>query len=528
MKKWWIGWVAVGVIVASVALAQSLPEEQLQGEQSLPETDATESPGSPKPHVYYDLIVTKVTLLLNDGELQPAEAALQPLIEHFPNDSKVHYYLGVIKERQGDGVSAEKAYQRAVELDPQHVTASLALATLYYNQKAFAKSLEWLLRAEKLDPANGLIVFHQGRAYQELKQDALAAPRFVRAALLAPFLFVEAHYYAGQSFKRIGSDEEAEDAFNAVITNAPGSPQALSAQALLQEMSRSKRRERRWNLLILSTVQFDDNVVLEPSDGPLIQTGEPHEDTRLVLNIQGDFALHKIPPWTTGLAYSLYQSLHNKLGRFNTFSHTPQLYVTRKKGKQEARLDYYYQSVLLDSAPYLETQGLRSSYQYRPRPGLSSDFFYQAEWKDFESRPNIPVNAMRDAKNNAVGATASLLLGPVVGKAGYRFELENAENADWDFKGHRLTLGAAWQIPWAIQVNLTGDYSLNDYSHGHSLSIEGIAREDAVSSVAVRLARPFTPISSLSMNYTLTRNDSNLATFDYKRQIYSTQLGWRF
>jgi tetratricopeptide (TPR) repeat protein len=528
VKKRWIGWVVlIGVVVASVAVAQSLPEKQPQEEEPLPAINETEPPGAPKPHVYYDLIVTKVSLLINDGELNQAEETLQTLMEHFPNDSKAHYYLGVIKERQGDGVSSEKAYQKAVDLDPQHVTAYLALAAFYSNQKAFSKSLEWLLRAEKIDPTNGVILFHQGRAYQGLRQDEMAAPRLVRAALLSPSLLVEAHYYAGQSFKHIGFYEDAEEAFNTVIMNAPASPLALSAQALLKDMKVSKRRERRWNLLILSTVQFDDNVVLEPSDGPA-QTGEPHEDTRLVLNIQGDFALKKRTPWITGLAYSLYQSLHNRLSRFNTLSHTPQLYLIRKKGSQETRLDYLYQSVLLDGAHYLETESLRSSYQYRPRPGLSSDFFYQAEWKNFEPRPNILVNSMRDAQNNAIGATASLLLGPVLTKAGYRFELENAENADWDFKGHRLILGAAWQMPQRLQASLTGDYSLNDYSHPNSFSIEGIAREDSVSNVSFRLARPFTPLSGISMNYTLTRNDSNLALFDYKRQIYSVQSGWRF
>jgi tetratricopeptide (TPR) repeat protein len=504
------------------------PPVMPQMEASPSDTSASSSPEAPSlPEKYYDLLMTKAATLINQGKFNQAEETLQTITASFSDDSRAYYYRGITKERQGDLLSAEKAYKKAMDLDPQQVTTHLALAALYYDQKKFLESLEILSRAERLAPQNGLILFHQGRAYQGLQQDEIAAPRFIRAALVEPSMFAPAHYHAGQSFKRIGLYEDAADAFSAILENTPDSPFTALAKTGLKEVKKLEQKERGWDVSIHTGLQFDDNVLLEPSDKSLTQVGESNEDIRAILYASGDYAWYQEAFWTSGIGLSLYQNNHGHLHRFDTGSYTPHFYLTRKDQGREARLDYLYQVVLLDQKGYLRRQSVRPSYRYAPRPEFSSDFYYEAQRKDFKPNSELSANSKRDGENHAFGTTARMFFDPLLIHAGYLFELENAEYADWDYKGHRLTVGASRRLPISVLGAINGDYGLKDYSHPNSLSRNGEAREDKTFNVSLRFSRPISPSKSLSFYYAFTRNHSNLAIFDYQRQIYSFQWGWR-
>ncbi len=483
----------------------------------------------PKPVVYYDLLLAKTAQFLNLGKMDEAGRTLAVVLAAYPDDARANYLMGIIKEREGQLDVSEAAYRAAIKQDPMLIDAYLSLATFYYDRQAFDKMLNVLASAEPLAPDNGFVVFHQARAYQGLIQDESAAPRFLRAALLEPSVAIASHYYAGISFYRLGLYEDAQEAFRVVLEDGPDSGFAGLAKKRIKETKKAERKGRRWSLFLNASLQYDNNVLLEPSDGPLAgQTAGGSGDGRAVVYTKGDYFFPVEEVWKVGTSYTLYQSLHQTLTRFNTQSHTPALYIAHKDGANEARFDYQYDVVFLDEERYLKTQTLRPAYTYTPRPTFSSQFYYQIQSKDFLESPTFPVNSERDGSNNQIGLSTRISFGGFLAKVGYAFEREDAEGPDWDLTGHHVTVGTDVLFPMDVRGQLGAGYSLKDYSNPNSFSQGGQVREDSVYTTNLRLTRTLTPQSDLSFNHSFTRNDSNLPVFDYTRHISSLNYGWRF
>ncbi len=501
-------------------------------ELGLPPIEVPAPPKAPpvEPVVYYDLTMTKAITYINLENFKQAEAAVVSLLAQYPNDAKANYLLGVVKKKEGDFEASEKAYQTAIRLDPLLIEAALDLAILYYNNQAFEKMLSVLTQAEGVARENGRIAFHQGRAHEKLKQYDRAASRFLRAAVLEPSLTASAYYYAGLSYQQLGLYEEAQESFKTVMEEAPESDFAPLAKKGLKLAKKAEKKARPWNIYLNSSVQYDNNVLLEPTDGPLdgSQGGVSPADARTVIFIQGDYAMRAGNPWKAGFGYTLYQSAHQELAQFDTQSLTPTLYYSHERGKTTTRVEYLYQFVVLNKERYLEVQGLRPSYTYKPGPTSSSEIFYHVQFKDFLETPQSPASSDRDSFNNQAGLSTRISFGKLSGKIDYLFELENAKVADWDFNGHALTVGAEMRLPKAIQGTLNGGYNLKDYKNPNTFSSTGAAREDNTYSTTLRFSRGLTPQSDLALQYAYTKNDSNLSVFDYSRHVYSLSYGWRF
>lgn len=97
-----------------------------------------------------------------------------------------HVTYGQLQERGGKTAEALASYQKALELDPNHLLAQLSMGRLYDRQGKFAEALEWYTRAAQQHPNEpaahndlGLCLARQGRF-------ADAAIEFDRAVSLAP------------------------------------------------------------------------------------------------------------------------------------------------------------------------------------------------------------------------------------------------------------------------------------------------------------------------------------------------------
>lgn len=82
-----------------------------------------------------------------------------------PESAVAHYNLGLAYTQVSKMTSAEKAYRRAVELEPGMVQAWVNLAGVLLLQWRFAESLEAGRRAVELEEKVPLVHFNMGQAY---------------------------------------------------------------------------------------------------------------------------------------------------------------------------------------------------------------------------------------------------------------------------------------------------------------------------------------------------------------------------
>ena len=109
----------------------------------------------------------------------------------------------------------------------------------------------------------------------------------------------------------------------------------------------------------------------------------------------------------------------------------------------------------------------------------------------------------------------------------YQFDNENAEGANFDYDGHKLQGSFLCRTPFRDTVlSVTGEYHYRDYDNVHSFFAQ--RRRDKEFSMSVVLAYPLPRDLTLSLEYLRDRNDSNLALFDFTRNVFSIGLQWRY
>ncbi len=121
--------------------------------------------------------------------------------------------------------------------------------------------------------------------------------------------------------------------------------------------------------------------------------------------------------------------------------------------------------------------------------------------------------------------------------AGYHFEISEHDGTDWEFRGQRLTIGArlpSWR-KWTGHVH--GTFRRRLYQHVHSFDATPLSvlttedsrkRQDSTLTISVQATRPLNRYLKLSLGYQHTSNLSNLAFFDFRRNIVSLTLSGRY
>ena len=87
-----------------------------------------------------------------NGRLQRAKQLLDAWQNGFPNDPQPHYMQGLIWRHLSQWEPAEKEFRQAIELQPKHVWATLALADLLLEQKKYDAALALYERGESFAP----------------------------------------------------------------------------------------------------------------------------------------------------------------------------------------------------------------------------------------------------------------------------------------------------------------------------------------------------------------------------------------
>ena len=296
-----------------------------------------------------------------------------------------------------------------------------------------------------------------------------------------------------------------------------------SARVYLKHID-EKTEERQWTLTSSIGYQYDDNVVLSPSDNVLASSISRTADSRFTLFLRGDLQLAQWAPQGSGAGYSLYQSLHKALTQFDTQSHELNFYIPYQKGWLKGKADYLFRFTEVDSASYLLGHELRANAFFPHNARRATNIDYKFQWSDFEDSALFPINSDRDGTRQELGITEYLQHEKRRGSFGYSVNLETAQNDDWAYVGHRFFAGVKSSLPFSLQGELEMSYVGKRYRHPNSFSSTEQKREDDVYGAAVGLRRPLLKKWAISLQYAYTSNDSNIALFDYRRGIASINI----
>ncbi|UCF20718.1 MAG: tetratricopeptide repeat protein [Gemmatimonadota bacterium] len=104
--------------------------------------------------------------------------------ERKPANPWGYYMLGLSAWKSGDRVSAEDAFETALELNPGHVKSWLNLARVLLDEARADEALEKVEEALALDPGSGVALRLQGRVHHQLGQTEEAIDAYRQAILI--------------------------------------------------------------------------------------------------------------------------------------------------------------------------------------------------------------------------------------------------------------------------------------------------------------------------------------------------------
>jgi len=100
------------------------------------------------------------------------------------------------------------AYQKCLELDPEHAAAHINLGTLYYNRRDYAGAEKHYRAAIAADPRYALAYFDLGNVLDETGRLPEAARAYKQAIQLAP-TYADAHYNLALAYEKMKQPRRA-------------------------------------------------------------------------------------------------------------------------------------------------------------------------------------------------------------------------------------------------------------------------------------------------------------------------------
>jgi tetratricopeptide (TPR) repeat protein len=129
---------------------------------------------------------------------QQVDAAISDLFSH-----------GIaLEEDPARQAEAIQAYERVLDLEPDHAPAHINLGTLFYNRQEYAESEFHYRRAVEIDPRYALAYFDLGNVLDETGRVQEAIEAYRNALHLAP-TYADANYNIALAYEKIGEPRRA-------------------------------------------------------------------------------------------------------------------------------------------------------------------------------------------------------------------------------------------------------------------------------------------------------------------------------
>lgn len=131
-------------------------------------------------------VLNKATRAHQNGDYRTAERLYRKLIKDFPQQPKLHFWLGSALARQGKPKAAIRSIETSLVLDPNDHQAINALGGAYHDLGDFQTAVGYFHRALARQPDYPEALNNLGAALKELGQRQDSAQCFQKALTLAP------------------------------------------------------------------------------------------------------------------------------------------------------------------------------------------------------------------------------------------------------------------------------------------------------------------------------------------------------
>jgi len=472
---------------------------------------------------------------IKDFNSENFEEALDSLVkarEKDPQSFTAAFYLGMTYKQLENYAEAKKHLEYVVKNNPQ-IRGTLAekgilvLIEVLYRLNELDSASEYLgiAEREKIDPAQ--TAFLRGMVLAKKGNNSEAVNSFTEAKKLNPSLTVSADYQIASIYMKEGKLTKSKEAFQSIVALDPNSDIAAYAKEYSQQAQRGIEERRYLNLKAGFRYEFDDNVMSSPGGNVAVNTPTGQKDEKQVYTAQAGYKIMREgDPLSLLAQYNLYSSFHNKLDKYDLLSHSLFLIPAYAMPTGQLSLQSSYVNTSLDSDKYSETISLTPTYQFNIQDNvhIGQLFFKYINKNYFNKITNADENMDANVYAGEIGYVWLFDKNKGVFNLKYEFSDEDATGDNWSFTGNKISMSFLYPFFDRFKFNLYGEYLRREFSNKNSIFLA--YRKDKNYVASASLSCMIMKGIDLIAQYTYLENRTNIAMYDYERNIVS--LGIEF
>ena len=492
-----------------------------------------------------DVYVAQAILAYDDKRFADALGYLADALKIEPDNLQALYYTGLAHLAQKNPILAVEYLEKARAHAPDDLVIRYQLGVAYFILEQYDKAEPLLSGVFKEQPRLENVGYYVGFMRYRKKDYDGALKAFKTGVSSDPTMQQLTKFYAGLALGILGLSERAIAEVDEALRLQPASPLTGPAERIRDTIVKAREREQRLRAEIRIGAFYDDNVSVnpQPSTDPTAESirTRMNRSPGEIASVRVDYSWLRQGPWEATATYSFFQTLNNNrnLSEFNIQDHLAALGGFYRGAVAEMPfqlgLQYSYDYLTLNNHAFLDRHTATVFGTLVENTGNLTTLVGRLQFKNFLQDSETQPAQNRGAKNWMVGPTHVFRFesDKHLIRIGYQYDFEDAEGNDFSYTGHRVLTGGQYTLPWG-DTRLRYDYEIHfrDYPNFQAFlpvtSPGSMQRTDTEQLHAFRIEKPLPNNLTLSAEYQGTFSQSNIAVFDFHRNVFSLIMTWTY
>ena len=467
---------------------------------------------------------------IKDFRAENLEEAIDNLIkarQTTPTSTVAAYYLGITYKAAGKHESAILHLEDSLMLTPRIREAAFELGETYYQLGRFKEALDKLSLAAELGIKPASANFLSGLALARLGKTDLAVAAFTRAKELDPDVAQAADLQIGLALLQGKKQEEGERVLREVFVTDPNSELGRFAGDYLDSIKKREAAARPLKLAVHLDYSHDDNVILMPSDESAASGVTGESDEKSALNLSASYDVKLGDNRAVKFNYSAYYLQHANLASYDVVSHTMSVVPSRFTDKGFYKVSLSYNHTWVDDSDYMATSTIAPDYTFSPIEGHIAVVAVEYKIKEL-LQPPIGSDEDRDATAWGASVAWRYLFAENRGLVGlgYSYSAEDTDGVNWNNESHKASLTIASPFTEHTSVSASGEGIYQRYENIHTSFSK--KRAELTYALSAVISYAYSDTIDIRPHYTYTMAESNIAVYDYEKNVYGLSIDGRF
>lgn len=483
---------------------------------------------------------TKISVILEKGigqykheNYDEALITLKKAKEDEPRSSLAAYYLGLTYKQLQNYKEAVPPLKEAVTYSPKIKGALIELIDCLYQLGRLDEAKQYIAEAEREGIRPAQTAFLKGLILLKDAKNEEAVSSFENAKELDKSMAQACNYQIGIAYVKINKYGDAARVFKELVLVDPNTSMANFANEYMGAIERKEEARRPFKINAGAFWQYDDNVVLLPSDTSVASNIADKADSRQVYTGSAEYNYRPTERFELKGQYFFYYAKQSDLGFYDTLSNTFVIQPSINLEKSLIAFPTAYNHTLVNDKAYLSSPSTAAVYNFMVGSSNMGQAFIKYQYLDYLWETTI--NDENRTGNDLAGSIGwYFFFAKNNGFLNVRYSLDKdwTKGTNWEYLGNRV--GVTLLVPGSIahkvldkfNITLSGDFYAQHFSKSNS--IYHVYRKDNVYTLSALAAYKFYKDSEVQLQYTHVNDDSNISIYKYNRNIYSVGVNLKF